>query len=66
MRTAEEIYKLIEQSSLSKDEQDKLHDQYREAHIKITEKATAKLGRVKRWRERKTGRLQNKVLRRLK
>ena len=66
MRDPKEIYKLIEQSSLSKEEQNTLHDCYREAHIKVTKKAQAKLQKVKQWRERKIGKLQNKVLRRLR
>ena len=66
MKEAKEIYKLIEQSRLSKEEQERLHDWYREAHIRVTEKAQAKLQKIKQWRIRKIERLQSKVLRRLK
>jgi hypothetical protein len=66
MKEAKEIYKLIEQSELSKEDQDRLYDWYSNAHTKVTEKSLAKLERIKRWRERRISRIQNKVLRRLK
>lgn len=66
MREAKEIYRLIKKSRLSKEDQDRLHDWYREAHIKVTERAQAKLQRIRQWRISKIKRLQNKVLRRLK
>jgi len=66
MKEAKEIYKLIEQSGLSKEEQERLHDWYREAHIKVTEKHKAKLQKLKQQRIKKIEKLQNKVLRRLK
>ena len=66
MKEAKEIYKLIEQSGLSKEEKDKLHAWYREAHIKVTEKAKVELRRVKQQREYRIERLQNKILRRIR
>ena len=66
MLEAEEIYKRIEESDLSTEEQERLHDWYRERHIKVTEKAHSRLDRLHAWREREISKLQKKVLRRLR
>ena len=66
MLEAKEIYKIIDQSNLSQEEKDQLHSWYEKRHTRITEKGLAALKKLKKWREKKIGILQNKVLRRLK
>lgn len=66
MKTAEEIYELINQSKLDKKSKDDLHDWYREKHIKVTEESQKKLRELRQWRETQLEKLQKKVLRRLK
>ena len=66
MLEAKEIYEIIDQSNLSQEEKDQLHSWYEERHTRITKKDLAALKKLKKWREKKIGTLQNKVLRRLK
>lgn len=61
-----EIYRMIDESNLSPETKDRLHDRYREKHIEVTKEAQARLEKLRKWREKKIIRLQNKVQRRLK